>query len=142
MEIRCATLDDIEKVLELWVLVGLITRSQDRNHPKNITKQITQDNSWILVAEEKEKIIGAVLVTHDSRKGWISRLASHPERTREGIASKLIEESEKILLQQDLEKYCTLIVEDNIPSRNLFEKSGYSHYKGVTYYSKRISQDK
>ena len=142
MKIRFAAFDDIEKVLELWVLVGLITRSEDRNQPKNITKQIAQDNSWILVAEEEQKIIGAVLVTHDSRKGWISRLATHPERTREGIASKLVEEAEKTLLQQSLEKYCTLIVEDNIPSRKLFEKSGYSHYKGVTYYSKRISQDK
>ncbi|MHA1125887.1 MAG: GNAT family N-acetyltransferase [Candidatus Heimdallarchaeota archaeon] len=142
MNIRFATPEDIHIVLELWSLVGLTTRSKGRDHPKNIAKQISHKNSWILVAEEEQQIIGAVFVTHDTRKGWINRLSTHPERTREGIASKLIEASEKTLLEQGIEVYCALIVEDNINSRNFFEKSGYSHYEGITYYSKRLSQDK
>ncbi|HUU88307.1 MAG TPA: GNAT family N-acetyltransferase [Candidatus Glassbacteria bacterium] len=142
MKIRFAIPDDIEKVLEIWTLAGLSTRPIGRDHPQSIAKQISQKNSWILVAEEEQQIIGAVLVTHDTRKGWINRLATHPERAREGIASKLLEESEKTLLQQGIEVYCALIVEDNTKSRKLFEKSNYSHYEGVTYYSKRLSQDK
>jgi len=141
MKIRIALHEDIPSVLELWSAVGLTTRPIGRDHPKNITKQISQKNSWILIAEEEQKIIGVVLVTHDTRKGWINRLATHPERTQEGIASKLLEEAEKTLLEQEIEVYCALIVEDNTKSRNFFEKSGYSHYEGVTYYSKRLSQD-
>ena len=142
MKIRYASPKDIEKVLELWVTVGLTTRPKGRDHPKNIAKQISNKNSWILVAEKEETIIGAVLVTHDSRKGWINRLATHPDWTRQRIATRLLEEAEKTLLEQEIEVYCALIVEDNTRSRSFFEKSGYSHYEGVTYYSKRISQDK
>jgi len=141
MKIRFASSEDIPNVLELWSAVGLTTRPEGRDHPKSITKQISQKNSWILIAEEEQQIIGAVLVTHDTRKGWINRLATHPERTREGIASKLLEEAEKTLLEQEIVVYCTLIIKDNTRSRIFFEKSDYSHYEGVTYYSKRLSQD-
>jgi ribosomal protein S18 acetylase RimI-like enzyme len=142
MKIRYASSEDILKVLELWSVVGLTTRPKGRDHPKSIAKQISHENAWILVAEEEQKIIGAVLVTHDTRKGWINRLATHPDRTRQGIASKLLEEAERTLLAQDIEVFCALIIEDNFRSRKFFEKSDYSYYEGVTYYSKRESQDK
>lgn len=142
MKIRLATSEDIEKVLELWDLVGLPTRPKGRDHPENIAKQISQHNSWILVAEEEDTIFGTSLVTHDTRKGWINRLATHPERTREGIASKLLEESEKTLLEQGIEVYCALIVDDNIKSKNCFERFGYSLYEGISYYSKRLSEER
>ena len=141
MKIRTATTEDIPGVLELWSIVGLPIRPKGRDHPKSLTKQISLKNSWILIAEEDDQIIGAVLVTHDTRKGWINRLATHPERTREGIASKLMEESERTLFDQGIEVHCALIAEDNIKSRNFFEKSGYSLYEGITYYSKRPSED-
>ncbi len=141
MKIRFATPEDIPGILELWSIVGLPVRPKGRDHLKSLTEQISQKNSWILIAEEEEQIIGAVLVTHDTRKGWINRLATHPERTREGIASKLIEESEKTLIDQEIEVHCALIADDNVKSRNFFEKSGYSLYEGITYYSKRPSED-
>ncbi|MHA1442152.1 MAG: GNAT family N-acetyltransferase, partial [Candidatus Heimdallarchaeota archaeon] len=128
MKIRFASSEDIPNVLELWSAVGLTTRPEGRDHPKSITKQISQKNSWILIAEEEQQIIGAVLVTHDTRKGWINRLATHPERTQEGIASKLLEKAEKTLLEQEIVVYCALIIEDNTRSRIFFEKSDYSHY--------------
>ena len=43
------------------------------------------------------KLVGIVVATHDGRKGWINRLAVHPDYRRRGIAKKLIEEAEEYL---------------------------------------------
>ncbi|NHK31697.1 MAG: GNAT family N-acetyltransferase [Asgard group archaeon] len=141
MKIREATQKDIPDVLKLWLKTGLPVKPEGRDKPEKLAKQMTKENMWILIAEENKKIIGAVLVSHDTRKGWINRLATNPQRTREGIATKLLRKAEKSLEDVGIEVFAALITEDNQHSRILFEKENYQFYEEITYYSKRLSPE-
>lgn len=141
MRIRKAITNDIPYILQLWSKTGLPIKPIGRDKLEKIEKQMTKDNMWILVVEEDKKIIGAVLVSHDTRKGWINRLATDPERTREGIATKLLKTAEKSLVDVGIEVFAALITEDNHQSRSLFEKENYQYYEEITYYSKRLSPE-
>ncbi|MHA1591878.1 MAG: GNAT family N-acetyltransferase, partial [Candidatus Heimdallarchaeaceae archaeon] len=99
MKIRRANKDDILVIIDLWKKTGLPIRPKGRDAPENLTTQLDEPNLWILVAEESGEIVGVVLVTHDTRKGWINRLATKPSRTREGIAAKLLHAAEKTLFE-------------------------------------------
>jgi ribosomal protein S18 acetylase RimI-like enzyme len=141
MTIREANFDDIPEILELWKQSDLPMKPKGRDKISKLKDQMKQSNMWILVAEENNEIIGSVLVSHDSRKGWINRLVTRPSRIREGIATKLLEEAENSLIASGIEVFAALITTDNIPSRKLFEKENYRYYEEIAYYSKRVSPD-
>lgn len=141
MKIRRATKEDIDIIINLWEKSGLPIRPKGRDTPENLIKQLNEPNLWLLVAEESEEIIGVVLVTHDSRKGWINRLATKPSRTRKGIATKLLQAAEKSLYEIGIEVIALLIKDDNLASRDFFEKENYQYSKEIAYYSKRLDPD-
>ena len=141
MKIRRAIPEDIPAIITLWENAGLLIRPTGRDHPDNLAIQMNKSNMWVLLAEENAKLIGAVLVTHDSRKGWINRLATLPSERRKGVGMKLLDAAEQSLLEINIEIFTALISKDNIPSRTLFEKANYRYWDDITYYSKRSRDD-
>ncbi|MBK5112306.1 MAG: GNAT family N-acetyltransferase [Candidatus Heimdallarchaeota archaeon] len=138
MKIRLAIKEDIPSIIDIWEKSGLLIRPKGRDAPENLANQLNESNLWILVAEESGEINGVVLVTHDTRKGWINRLATKPTRTREGIATKLLHAAEKSLFEIGIEVIALLIKDDNLPSRVFFEKENYKYSEEIAYYSKRL----
>lgn len=141
MKIRRATKEDIDIIIDIWEKSGLPIRPKGRDAPENLSKQLNEPNLWILVAEESGEIVGVVLVTHDARKGWINRLAIKSSRTREGIATKLLQAAEKSLYEMGIEVIALLIKDDNLASRDFFEKENYQYSKEIAYYSKRLDPE-
>ncbi len=141
MKIRRATKEDIPVIVDIWVKSGLPIRSKGRDAPENLAKQLIEPNLWILIAEESGVIVGVVLVTHDTRKGWINRLAIQPSRIKEGIATKLLQAAEKSLYEIGIKVIALLIKDDNLTSRAFFEKENYQYSKEIAYYSKRLDPE-
>lgn len=141
MIIRRATNIDIPKIISLWKKTDSAMRPHGRDHPDNLARQLREENMWMLLAEEENNLLGVVLVTHDSRKGWINRLAVTPSARRKGIATKLLQVAEESLSAAGIDVYAALIKQENGPSRALFEKCGYSYKEYVTYYSRKKSPE-
>jgi GNAT superfamily N-acetyltransferase len=77
------------------------------------------------------------LCSDDGRKGWINRLAVLPEYTGKGIATALINQSEKALGRRGMHIFCIHIEGDNADSMRLFENAGYHRELDIFYYTKR-----
>ncbi|MFX0123627.1 MAG: GNAT family N-acetyltransferase [Candidatus Hodarchaeota archaeon] len=130
--------EDYPKIQTLWKVAGLSWRPEGRDHPDRIIKQIERKNIFFLGEVKNEELLGVIMVSHDGRKGWINRLAVHPEHRHKGIAKELLEVAEVQLLQTEGIEVCSaLIFDDNKPSLSLFEKVGYEPWVNVLYYSKR-----
>ena len=80
-------------------------------------------------------------MSSDSRKGWINRLAVHPDYRRRGIAVDLIDECENVIRKRGLKLFCALIEESNRSSIRLFKKLGYVEYRDIIYFCKREGDD-
>jgi ribosomal protein S18 acetylase RimI-like enzyme len=87
------------------------------------------------------KLLGAVVATHDSRKGWINRLAVDPEHRRRGYEGRLIAAAEEALREQGMQVIAALIETNNPASLALFQRMGYAEIDtGIHYLSKRDSE--
>ncbi|MHA1330840.1 MAG: GNAT family N-acetyltransferase [Candidatus Hodarchaeales archaeon] len=139
--IKLLTLEDYEDVLSLWEKAGLKIKKNGRDKFSNVKKQILSGKISLLGCKKENKLVGVVLLSDDGRKGWINRLAVHPDYQRMGIATKLIKESEKFFKSLGLEVYCALIEADNFKSKNCFLKEQWTMYKEVLYFSKRLSDE-
>lgn len=78
-----------------------------------------------LGAFEGERLVGTILGTHDTRKGWINRLAVHPAYRRKGLATRLVREAERGLRHRGLRMFAALIEPGNAASEALFHSLGY-----------------
>ena len=102
LKIRKLRIKDYNALIVFWKTAKLSYRPYGRDSLENIKKQIRQSYSIYLVVESDGKMIGAVLGTHDGRKGWINRLAVLLAYRKQGIGKKLVAEVEKRLYQQGI----------------------------------------
>lgn len=136
---RKMTLNDYDSVIALWNEGNIPYRPQGRDSRKNITTQLQQPNCCFLVAESGKKIVGAIVGTHDGRKGWINRLVVAPSYRKRGIAKRLVKETEHHFSAIGIDIVACLIEDWNTTSMQVFEQLGYTKHTDILYYSKRKS---
>ncbi len=141
VSIRKLDIADYDTLCNLWQESGLSYRPNGRDTRQNIALQIEGDCSIYLVAEDKKRMIGAILATHDGRKGWLNRLAVSPDYRKRGIARMLVQEAEKQLLSRGIEIFACQIEDWNQTSMNVFDHLGYKRHDDITYFSKRLRPD-
>ena len=141
MHIRDLTPGDYDALVQLWEDGNLPYRPKGRDRRERIAREIEGPCSVFLAAEEDGELIGAVLGTHDGRKGWINRLVVSPEHRKRGIGCALVAEVERRLAARGIEIVTCLIERWNDGSKRFFERIGFVEHDECSYYSKRESPD-
>lgn len=137
VRLRQMRAEDIPAVLALWSQAGLDNRPTGRDAPEALNQQLDTMGRHFWLAELDGRIVGAVLGTHDSRKGWINRLAVHPDFRRRGLARALLARVEQSLAEDGIEIFAALIDSGNETSCRVFESTGYEEYP-VHYFRKLL----
>ncbi len=133
--------DDYDALIALWEDAGLPYKPKGRDSWEAIQRQLELPTAIYLVAELDGKMVGAVLGTHDGRKGWINRVAVHPDYRGRGIARRLVEAVERRCLELGIQIFAALIEDWNETSMKVFERLGYQKHEDIFYYSKRLDPD-
>lgn len=132
---------DYDAILTLWQDAGLSIRPTGRDSRASFRAQLATGTQQVLGVRAGERLVGVVIVTHDGRKGWLNRLAVHPDYRRQGIALDLIDAAERALREQGLHVFAALVETPNPPSESLLGEAGYTSHPDIRYYSKRDSAD-
>ena len=125
LHIRRLRLTDYDAMIRLFRVCGLNPRTRGRESRSAIAAQLRTARNRYLGAFEGTRLVGTVLGTHDGRKGWINRLAVHPEYRRRQVASRLVRLCERGLREQGIQIFAALIDPDNSPSEAVFRGLGY-----------------
>jgi len=141
MEIRRLTINDYEEMVRLWLTAELPFKPKGRDHRETIAVEMKANPDFFLGAFENNHLVGVVIMSCDVRKGWINRLAVDPDHRHRGIAKALIAESERTLRKHGIRIFCALIEDYNAISKKLFKECGYVEHHGITYLSKRDSDE-
>lgn len=140
--IKRLSINDYDNIIELWNKSDLPTRPTGRDSLESMTKQFKNDCFAMYgikdhSIKDKNKLCAVVMITDDSRRGWINRLCVLPEYRGKGYAKKLIQFSEEYLKDRGIEIFVCLIEDYNKASQNLFKGSGYTHRNNLYYFTKR-----
>lgn len=141
MEIRRLTVNDYDKMAQLWTRANLPFKPKARDSRESIANQMAAHPDFFLGAFEDDHLVGIAILSSDIRKGWINRLAVDPNYRRLGVAKELIKRSEEILREHGIKLFCALIDDDNTPSKGLFRACDYVEHRDIIYFSKRESEE-
>ena len=118
------TMDDFPVVHVLWQRAGLWTSPSDG--PEQTLLKLARDPELFLVARDSSgAVVGTVIGGWDGRRAYVYHLAVLPERQRQGIAGRLMDELEARFRQFGALKAKLQIVNDNDVSRAFFTARGY-----------------
>lgn len=144
IERRAVTLtaDDYDAIIVLWQAAGLTSiRLNGRDSREAFEEQLSKDTQTVLGVRDGAWLVAVIVVTHDGRKGWLNRLAVHPEYRRQGLGTFLIAEAEHTLKRQGIHIIAALVEGWNDVSLALMTKAGYEDYPDIHYLRKLENDD-
>ena len=134
------TAADYDAVRDLWEQAGLPIKPNGRDSAEQFARQVAGTQT-VLGLYDGERLVGVIVATHDERKGWLNRLAIHPDYRRQGLAQELIAAAERELHDQGIHIIAALIEGWNKTSLALFQRAGYSVHPDIHYVTKRDHHD-
>jgi len=137
LQFRIMQPEDYDDLIKLWIESGLPYRPNGRDCREKILTELENSAEAFILAFQENKLAGAILASHDGRKGWINRLVVQPDLRDKGLAKLLIEKAENFLFEQGIEIIGCLIEDWNTQSMHLFSKVGYKRFDDIIYYTKK-----
>jgi ribosomal-protein-alanine N-acetyltransferase len=134
--VRVFTINDYDQVAKLWRAAGLGPRPSDTRD--EVAKKLWRDPDLFLVACLGARIVGSVIGAWDGRRGFVYRMAVHPEYHRRGIGSALIRELEKQLRDKGALSINIILNADNAAAHAFYRSLGYADREEVRVMGKGL----
>lgn len=126
ISIRAFELPDTEAVVSLWQATRL---TRPWNNPyQDISRKLKVQPELFLVAVDGAELVGSVMAGYDGHRGWLYYLASDPSRRGEGIARRLVETAERLLLDMGCPKVQLMVRPDNEIAQGFYEALGFDAF--------------
>ena len=122
--IRSATQQDIEPVLSLWDAAGSLPSVTDTR--EGLMRLVATDREALLIAWAGGLVVGSLIAAWDGWRGSFYRLAVHPDRRRQGLATDLLREGERCLRARGAVRLTAIVVEDEAGAMGFWQAAGYT----------------
>ena len=140
MCIRLMTIDDYEKVYELWMsCVGMGLNNLD-DSKEGIDKFLQRNPDTCFVAEADNRIVGVIIVGNDGRRGYIYHTAVNPQYRKQGIAKSLVETAMTALQNNGINKVALVVFDRNEIGNDFWEKMGFTVRDDLIYRNKALAE--
>lgn len=138
--LREMDMDDYDKVYALWMSCKNMGFNNIDDSKEGIERFLTRNPGTSFVAEEADRIVGVVLSGHDGRRGYIYHMSVAEDYRKQGVASKLLENSLAALKQEGINKVALLVFNRNEVGNAFWESQGFTVRDDVAYRNKALTE--
>ena len=136
--IRQYNTDDEGNVIDLWSECGL---TAPQNNPKlDIERKLKVNPEWFLVGEFEGEIVVTCMAGYEGHRGWINYLAVARQYRRQGYATRIMQEAERILRNAGCPKINLQVRTANTGVIQFYKAIGYD-IDDVISMGKRLEHD-
>ncbi len=126
LEFRRAKLQDHERIQALWDESRLETVDEEE-----WDTLIASPGAIVLVAEEEDALIGAIVATFDGWRAYVYHVAVVPARRHRGVAKALFEEAHSHLAREGNRIVYVMVNEENEGGLALLRSLGYGEHGDI-----------
>jgi ribosomal protein S18 acetylase RimI-like enzyme len=125
VNLRTATLDDVQPVLDLWKVAA-----EDAHRPADsapaLHALLARDPDALILAVEGDVIVGTVIAGWDGWRCHLYRLAVAPDRRRTGIGRMLVRAAEERFAAFGGTRVDAMVLDDNDLAHHAWRAAGYA----------------
>ncbi len=136
-QVKELSIDDYDQIIRLWADSGLPYKPYGRDSRQMVMLEMERANCSYWGISDSDHLIACGIANFDGRRGWINRVAVHPDFRGKQLAFLVIESCEKFLYELGAVVICALIEDINYPSISCFQNVGYACEKDFLYFTKR-----
>jgi ribosomal protein S18 acetylase RimI-like enzyme len=138
IEIREFTPEDHAPVVRLWrATPGVVLRDTDALGP--VASYLERNRGLSFVAVHGRRIVGAVLVGTDGRRGYLQHLAVATDYRRQGLGRALVQRSLSALASLGIDKCHLMVLIANRDAAEFWRHIGWSHRHDIQLMSHTMS---
>ncbi len=124
---------DLTQVVELWERTEHLGMSS-ADSPDALRRFLRRNEGLSVVARvaasddqttAQSTIVGAVLVGHDGRRGYLYHLAVDPAVRRRGVAARIVAEARRTLASEGIERCHIMVYAENRTGRAIWRRLGW-----------------
>ncbi|MCC8196635.1 MAG: GNAT family N-acetyltransferase [Ruminococcus sp.] len=136
MKIRLMNIKDYSAVYRLWMSCAGMGLNTIDDTEEGINRFLERNPDTCFVAEDKNGIIGAILVGNDGRRGYIYHTAVLPGYRRQGIATQLVDTAMEALHKIGIIKVALVVFNRNETGNTFWESMGFTERDDLVYRNK------
>lgn len=140
MNVRLMTINDYEKVYELWLSCAGMGLNNLDDSKEGIERFLNRNPETCFVAETEQRIIGVIIAGNDGRRGYIYHTAVEPDHRHQGIATELVNKAMEALKALGINKTALVVFSNNTDGNIFWEKNGFTSRQDLIYRNKTITE--
>lgn len=139
--IRAMTLNDYEKVYDLWMKIkGFAIRSID-DSKEGVECFLNRNPGISVVAEEDGRIVGAILCGHDGRRGCMYHVCVDPDYRLKGIGKSMVVFAMEALKKEKINKVSLIAFTKNDIGNAFWKEIGWTKREDLNYYDFTLNEE-
>ncbi len=140
MNIREMKAEDYEQVYALWKTIhGFGIRSVD-DSKEGIERFLKWNPGLSVVAEEDQRIIGAILCGSDGRRGCLYHVCVHKDYRRHGIGKAMVVHCMERLKELQVNKVTLIAFTRNDLGNAFWKEMGWTKREDLNYYDFTLNE--
>ena len=140
MNIRKMVIDDYDEVYALWTSCTGMGLNDLDDSKEGIDRFLKRNPDTCFVAKRDERIVGAILVGNDGRRGYIYHTAVASQYRKQGIARQLVETAMQELKQCGINKVALVVFNKNENGNAFWDKLGFTIREDLVYRNKALTE--
>lgn len=140
MKIRLMKMSDYSNVYRLWMSCKGMGLNTIDDSEEGISRFFQRNPDTCFVAENKNEIVGAIIVGNDGRRGYIYHTAVLPDYRHQGIATHLVDTAMDALYKIGIIKVSLVMFGRNQTGNAFWENMGFTERDDLVYRNKAFSE--
>lgn len=141
MEIKLMTIEDYDRVYQLWANTeGIGMRSLD-DSIEGIEKFLKRNPTTSYIAQVENKVIGIILCGHDGRRGYIYHTAVNSDYRGKGVGKALVHAALEALKKEGINKVALVAFASNNLGNEFWQSLGFDKRNDLIYRNLNINKE-
>ncbi len=138
--IRPMTIADYDQLHALWLATPGMGLNDLDDSREGIARFIARNPHTSFVAEQDDRLIGAIMCGHDGRRGYIYHTCVRADRQGEGIGRALVEAALDALKAEGIHKVALVVFDRNEKGNAFWEKMGFTVREDLVYRNRALTE--